>query len=242
MVDFHCHLDLLEKPFELASKCIQEKIYTLSVTTVPSAWYGTKKLEQGSKYIKTALGLHPQLAHERYIELGLFENYLSESQYVGEIGLDCSSDFIFSIEKQKEVFNYILDKCQRAGGRIMSIHSRNSATLVIDFIKKYPFSGIPVLHWFSGNMYELNHAIEIGCWFSVNPSMTLSKKGQEIIKKIPKERILTETDSPFSYWNGRPSSPMDVRYAIEGISKLLGVEEREIELQINNNLKALLLN
>ena len=113
---------------------------------------------------------------------------------------------------------------------------------VIDFIKKHPSSGVPVLHWFSGNMRELNHAIELGCWFSINPSMTLSKKGQEIIKKIPKERILTETDSPFLKWNGRPSNPMDVQYAIEGIGRILGIKKREIELQINNNLKNLLLN
>lgn len=52
-------------------------------------WY--KKLAENHKRIQTALGLHPQIAHERYEELDLFDLLINETKYIGEIGLDGST-------------------------------------------------------------------------------------------------------------------------------------------------------
>ena len=67
MIDFHCHLDLYPNPKLVARECSDREIRVLSVTTTPSAWHGTSSLAEG--HIWTALGLHPQLAHQRKAEL-----------------------------------------------------------------------------------------------------------------------------------------------------------------------------
>ena len=73
MIDFHCHLDLFPNPAGLVEECERRSLYVLSVTTTPSAFLGTRELSSGSRRIRTALGLHPQLAHERKGELPLFD-------------------------------------------------------------------------------------------------------------------------------------------------------------------------
>jgi len=90
MIDFHCHVDLYPDPAAVVAECERAGVHVLSVTTTPSAWHGTLALAPASKYIRTALGLHPELAHERHGELALFDRLLPETKYVGEIGLDHS--------------------------------------------------------------------------------------------------------------------------------------------------------
>ena len=67
-------------------------IYVLSVTTTASAWEGTAALAHGCPRIRTALGMHPQLAHERKHELPLFQRLIEKTDYVGEVGLDGSRE------------------------------------------------------------------------------------------------------------------------------------------------------
>jgi len=86
IIDMHCHLDLYPDPYAMAKKCEEKGLYALSVTTTPKAWNGTLNLTEGNDRIKTALGLHPQLAHQRIQELELFDSLLPQAKYVGEIG------------------------------------------------------------------------------------------------------------------------------------------------------------
>jgi len=76
MIDFHAHLDLYPDPAGAVELCRQSGTYVLSVTTTPSAWLGIKRLAKGSPRIRTALGLHPQVAHQRKRELSLFDTLL----------------------------------------------------------------------------------------------------------------------------------------------------------------------
>ena len=124
MIDFHAHLDLYPDPHAVARECVARDLYVLSVTTTPSAWPGTAALTRGAPRIRTALGLHPQIAHERKGELPLFERLLPEVRYVGEIGLDGGSEYRPYWPDQEHVFSRVLSHCARAGGRIMTIHSR----------------------------------------------------------------------------------------------------------------------
>src|SRR5438552_1595155 len=92
MIDFHCHLDLYSQPRDVVEECIVRGAYVLAVTTTPSAWEGTSALVAGASRIRVALGLHPELAQERKVELPLFDKLLSRTKYVGEIGLDGSPE------------------------------------------------------------------------------------------------------------------------------------------------------
>ena len=158
MIDFHCHLDLYPEPHLVVASCRQRGLYVLSVTTTPSAWNGTSALVNQEDRIRTALGFHPQLAHERFQELALFDELLPKVHYIGEIGLDGTPPFHHHWETQVKVFEYILSACMRSGGRIMSIHSRRSSSAVLDKLEIYKDAGSPILHWFSGNLCDLERA------------------------------------------------------------------------------------
>jgi 7-cyano-7-deazaguanine synthase in queuosine biosynthesis len=93
VIDFHCHLDLYLDRSAVRDECARRGVYVMSVTTTPSAWRGTSALAGNAARIRTALGLHPQLAHERRSELGLFDALLPKARYVGEIGLDGAPSF-----------------------------------------------------------------------------------------------------------------------------------------------------
>lgn len=237
MIDFHCHVDLYPNPHEIARECRERKLNVLSVTTTPSAWAGTSALGGGA--IITALGLHPQLAHERKGELSLFDRILPGSAYVGEVGLDGAPEYKTHWQDQIDVFRHVLNACNEAGGRVMSIHSRRASTPVLDLLELYPGLGTPILHWFSGTVRELERAISLGCWFSVGPAMLCSKKGRELTARIPKERVLTESDGPFAQLNGRSIYPWEVVDAVNELSKLWGIDQIAVEKKILDNLKRL---
>jgi TatD DNase family protein len=240
LIDFHCHLDLFNDPKKLAADCEKAGIYVLSVTTTPKAWPKTAALAKGTRYIRTALGLHPELAHERFNEVSLFEHLLDETRYVGEIGLDGSPAHRAHAEVQLRVFERILSLAQDRGGRIYTIHSRGAADAVLASLQRHRCGSTAVLHWFSGSKSELKSAISLDCWFSVGPAMLRSEKGKALAAQMPRERILTETDGPFARNGKRPLTPADARLAATELAALWSVSEDEAAAQIKYNLKELL--
>ncbi|HWM49119.1 MAG TPA: Qat anti-phage system TatD family nuclease QatD [Xanthobacteraceae bacterium] len=241
MIDFHCHLDLYPNPERVVRECIFRDAYVLSVTTTPSAWHGTSALVAGAPRIRVALGLHPELARERKHELPLFEELLPQTRYVGEIGLDGAPATEAFWNDQVCVFDGILAACERAGGKIMTIHSRRAATKVLDRLESHPKAGIAILHWFSGSRVELKRAIDLDCWFSVGPAMLRGAKGKELVKLVPRDRLLTETDGPFALVDGRPAKPWDVDEAILVLAELWRCGRSEIESELHSNLKRLIV-
>jgi TatD DNase family protein len=215
-------------------------MYVLAVTTTPSAWTKSNELGKFNERVKTAIGLHPQLAQEREKELPLFDKLLVNVRYVGEIGLDGSTELKAIWNAQLRVFNHILNSCQNEGGKILSIHSRRAVKTVLDYVEKYPKAGVPILHWYSGSIKDLNRAVDLGCWFSVNPSMFKSKNGLNIIHNIPPDRLITETDSPFTGENGNPYMPWDVQIIPPLLSKIWNIPVFEVENSIWNNCNILL--
>lgn len=215
-------------------------MYVLSVTTTPSAWKGTSGLAPPGSRIRTALGLHPQIAHERIGELPLFDLQLHETMYVGEIGLDGGPELKRHWQAQIAVFDHILDACGLAGGRIMSIHSRRAASAVLDRLVAFPRAGIPILHWFSGGKRDLQLAIALGCWFSVGPAMLVSEKARALVKAMPRDRVLTETDGPFAQIGGGTARPWDAGRATTKLAELWGdMTEDQIDRLLHANLRRL---
>lgn len=239
MIDFHCHVDLFPNPKALVDECERFELYVLSVTTVPSAWRGTIALSQGSKRIRTALGLHPEIAHERQSELALFDELLPEAKYVGEIGLDRTIGTEARWPVQAVVFRHILASCQRIGGRIMSIHSRRATDAVLDELEAFPEAGIPVLHWFTGSQAQLRRAVTLGCWFSVGPAMLSGKRGRDLVAQMPPSRVLTESDGPFARVGGRAAMPSDVSSALEHLGDLWSMSSVNADQLVMENFRTL---
>ena len=239
LIDFHCHLDLYENPQAVVSAC-GESNYILSVTTTPKAWFGTKKLAENHKRIQTALGLHPQIAHERYDELDLFDLLINETKYIGEIGLDGSSALKAHQNIQSKVFKHILRKANSSSPKILTIHSLNAVEATLDGLDTYFNNGIPILHWYTGKQDSLKKAIAQGCWFSVNQRMLSSERGRLLVSHIPKDRILTETDGPFVMNGNKPLQPASVMLVINKLSDIWGEPRENVQSQIFENLRRLL--
>jgi TatD DNase family protein len=239
MIDFHCHLDLYKDPAEVVRECVTRNLYVLSVTTTPSAWLGTHALSSDSRRVKTALGLHPQLALQRKGELPLFDNLIARTRYVGEVGLDGSPECKTYWGEQISVFDHILATCQQRGGRVISIHSRKAARQVLDQLAKYPGCGQTVLHWFSGSVRDLERAVAMGCWFSVGPAMLAGERGRTLVSRMPRDKVVTETDGPFAQLDGRSVYPWDALIALQGLASLWGLSLIETKKFIDGNFRAL---
>jgi TatD DNase family protein len=240
MIDFHCHLDLYENPFDVAAECRRRGLYVLSVTTTPMAWNGTRSLAGDASRIRTALGLHPQLVGERKNELALFDRLLSDAVYVGEIGLDGGPEYAASWADQVRVFEHILHSCSAAGGRVFSVHSRRATTPVLDSIACVEGAGRAVLHWYSGTKRELARAIDLECWFSVGPTMLRSAKGRALAAQMPRDRVLTETDGPFARTaDGGPMFPWHADDAVDMLAEIWGLDPSNVRTMLTANLRKL---
>jgi TatD DNase family protein len=240
MIDFHSHLDLYPNPAAVRDECERRGMRVLSVTTTPSAWNGTRALASESGGIRTALGLHPQLAHERRNELRLFDSLLLQTPFIGEIGLDGAPEYRSHWKSQLTVLEHILGKCRDVGGRLLSVHSRRAAGPVLDCLQAFSAAGTPILHWFSGSLRDLDRAISLGCWFSIGPAMLSGEKGRALAARMPRERVLTETDGPFAHNNGTPLMPWDVEVAIRHLSNIWSLPPSDVTECIDRNLTILL--
>ena len=197
---------------------------------------------ESNLYVRAALGLHPQLVAERIDELPLWERYLPEARYVGEVGLDAGPRFYKSIEAQKHVFRIVLERCAEAGRKIISVHSVRSVPAVLDMIEKYlpRDRGVVVLHWFTGSKSEARRAAALGCYFSVNAEMVRSDRSRALVADLPMDRILTESDGPFTQIDGHPAEPSDMHVTNAVIARVRNVPSHEIATAVQINLKSLL--
>jgi TatD DNase family protein len=242
LVDFHCHLDLYPDHAAAVERCERDGVFTLAVTTTPRAWPRNHELASATRHVRAALGLHPQLVADRAGEIGLWEELLPRTRYVGEVGLDASPRFYKSFETQKGIFARVLSLCAVVGNKIVTTHSVRATKVVLDMIEQHmpPSRGRAVLHWFTGTAAEAKRAVDLGCYFSVNAEMLVNEKRAAITKALPLDRILTETDGPFTQTNARPTKPGDVWIAVEGLAQLHGMSQPDMSAMIIRNLKTLL--
>jgi TatD DNase family protein len=240
-VDFHCHLDLFKDHQALIAECDREQVATLTVTTTPKAWPRNRELAERSRHVRVALGLHPHLVAERAGEFPLFEKYLPEARYIGEIGLDAGPRFYKSLQQQEQIFERALRACAEQGGKILTVHSVRSASKVLAHIERAlpAEKGKVVLHWFTGTRAEARRAVGLGCFFSVNVAMLRSPKHRDLLGDLPANRLLTETDGPFVEIEGRASRPRDVAATVAELAVVRALPPHDMACLIIDNLAEL---
>lgn len=241
-VDFHCHLDLFPDYEAAIARAEAARIYTLTVTTTPKAWPRNAALTRELRFVRAGLGLHPQLVADRADELRLWERHLPETRYVGEVGLDAGPRFYRSLDLQKQVFAAVLDRCAEAGGKILSVHSVRSAPAVLGLVEQRlpPDRGTVVLHWFTGSRSDARRAARLGCYFSINAAMMVSEAGRALVADLPLDRLLTETDGPFTLVAGQPSEPATVGAAVNAIAACRNETPQAVASAVLGNLKRML--
>lgn len=213
MHDSHCHIDLYPDPYEVAISTERQRITTIAVTNLPSAYYAAKPHMRQFRYLRLAVGLHPLLVQNHTAkEKDLFRQAFSETHYVGEVGLDFSKQGT-SKEQQVESLKFVLSHLQQEP-RFVTIHSRRAESVVLQLLDDYGIQPV-IFHWYSGPLKLLHNIIESGHYFSVNAAMIHSKNGQRIVARIPKERLLTESDGPFVKVNNHLIAPRNVMLVSE---------------------------
>ena len=209
MIDFHCHLDLYADPMKIFDEVKRRKTEVLAVTTSPRAFVKTSQYFRGANNVRVALGFHPELVKQRSSEKELFFEQIKSTRFLGEIGIDGSQRAKQSLSEQIEFFDEVVHSDAVHGGKVLIIHSRGAVKEVLQILEKYEGEYVPILHWFTGSVKDAQKAIKLGCWFSVNPNMCFTASGKKVIDCIPLDRMLPETDAPFTQKDGVPYMPWD---------------------------------
>lgn len=238
MIDTHCHIDLYNKPEHILYECEKAGITVLAMTNLPSHFEMGYLHVLPYKKIRLALGMHPLYANSHEKEFALFLKNLSRTSYIGEIGLDFSRDGFATKDLQTRSFSKILGLLSNQK-KILSLHSRRAENEVLELLKSYKIEAA-IFHWYSGPLSLVDKIAASGYYFSVNPAMIKSENGQKIIHRIPKDKILTETDGPFTDVRGRPSKPSDVTLVYQFLSKKWAKSEVEVAKIISANFRRLI--
>jgi TatD DNase family protein len=140
-----------------------------------------------AQHLTWGIGVHPatHAAQAQYDERG-FAALLRRFALIGEIGLDRRAG---DLDRQTKTLTSIL-RIAADEPVLLSMHSAGAANQLIDILEQYRHPGT-ILHWWTEHGAALDRAIASGAYFSVNAAMSA-----EIIGRLPKERVLTETDFP----------------------------------------------
>ena len=231
MIDVHCHFDMAKNPEKYISDNEKKQIITIGMTNLPSHFQMGVNHVRRYKYIRLALGLHPLRAKEHVKEYSKFRQYIDETSYIGEVGLDFSREGFSTKDIQIKSFKFVLD-CIRTKNKILSLHSRRAEKETLEMLIEKGIDNA-IFHWYSGSLNVLRNIANSGFFFSINSAMIQSDNGRKIIAEIPKELILTETDFPYIEND-------DITSIYVWLSKLWNTTTKDVELTIYANFQRLI--
>ncbi len=214
MIDTHCHLDQYKNPLLVVQRADDLGILTIGVTHLPSAFEMEFPITRRFPKIRIALGFHPLLVKQHASQRTAFRKFASQTSFIGEVGLDYSREGRSSQKEQLDSFRFVLETI--ASGRtkkFITVHSRQAESDLLTCLQDFDISGV-VMHWYTGPVGLIEKALMNGHFFSINPAMILTEKGRNIIAHIPRERILTETDGPYTFIEKRQTQPQDVNIVL----------------------------
>lgn len=236
-IDTHFHLDFYKNHKELYKYINDLQQYTLCVTNSPGIFLSCKKMYPETKYLKFALGFHPHEGNLTENDFVHFVNLIDETNYVGEIGLDFTKDNPVSFDFQVDYFEKIVSLCSEKN-KLMSVHIRKGESEAIQILSKYRPSRC-IIHWFNGDRASLEQLIDLGCYFSINGSMLEREAKWNLLRKIPLDRILIESDGPFGRIRGK-------KFSVTELGEIYTLAERcfcnnDLINIVYENFKSLLL-
>jgi TatD DNase family protein len=236
-VDTHCHLDRYERPTDVLKRAEAEGVVMVAVTELPSGFQRLKVRLGRRALVRPALGMHPlRAASASPLEQALFGRLLDEADYVGEVGLDGSRDGKPTLRAQTKAFARVLGQ-PRIKQKILTVHSRGAEQQTIEALAAAEANAI--LHWYSGALKHIESALDAGLRFSVNSAMLRSKNGQRIIAELPRDRVLTETDGPYTKVGAEPAEPSDIPAVVAGLARMWGEEPERVRGLVFENMSAL---
>ena len=237
-MDAHMHFDLYKNRQDVLDYIEENKSYTIAVTNLPDLYRRYYTKEWNYKFIRLALGFHPELVSQYENQIEVFKEFFQSTRFIGEIGLDYSKKNEENRKKQRDVFEQIIDLCKTDDKKILTIHSRRAESDCLSILEG--FKGKGILHWYTGSLHNVDVALSRGYYFSINHQMIKNQNGRNIINRIPIERILIESDAPFTIGL---NSYYDISFANELINFLSlskNIDKTVLYMQIKSNFKNLL--
>jgi len=239
LIDTHCHLDFKDFKDDMDAVLKRSRDNGVRfIINVGSSMGGTErsvKIAGENDFIYAAIGIHPHEADSvTGDDIRLFAGFLDKPKVVaiGEIGLDYYKN-ISSRENQKRLFIGLLETVKVAGLPLI-IHNRDANIDIIDILKNVMGSRVSgVMHCFSGDEKFLKTCLDMGFFISFTCNITYKNAGRlrDIVKLVPMDRMLIETDAPFlapQDFRGKRNEPMYVKYAAEEIARIKGLGFDEI--------------
>ncbi len=256
IVDSHCHLDLLEKQghnideIMLAAAAAQVDILQTICTKVSEI---DKILHYTQRYenVFASLGIHPNnVDKEPKIKAAQLLEICSAHKKIigiGETGLDYFYQDA-APENQKASFIEHIRASQQNGLPVI-IHSRDADKDMMEILefeqknKKFP----ALLHCFSSSESLARKALDLGVYISISGIVTFKNalELQQIVKFLPLNSLLTETDAPYLApvpHRGKTNQPAYTRNVVEFIAQLKGLEWQEVAAQTTENFFGLFKN
>lgn len=244
LVDSHCHLDCLcDEETNLAMVLEQAKKrdvkYCLTVATTLSGYQALKSKAARYNNIMFSCGIHPLNLQDEEFDFDLFEKLASEQQVIalGETGLDYyyQKD---NAQLQQERFCQHISLGKKLHKPII-VHTREAKDDTLSMLKnEQAESG--VLHCFTEDLAMAKSLLDLGFYISISGIVTFrnAERLRDVVKYIPLNRLLVETDSPYLApvpYRGKQNQPAYVRDVADYVAGLKGIALEELAQQTTEN-------
>lgn len=206
LIDSHCHLDKLNyndlhlNVADVIEKAKQKGVdQMLSVGVTLEAFPAMLSMIEPFTQIHASCGVHP-LDNDSEFDLGTFKQYAGHPKVVavGETGLD----FFYqpeTAERQISLFEQHIEVANELDKPLI-IHTRNARADTLDILKNGHAERCGgVIHCFTEDLEFAKAAIELGFYISLSGIITFKQATelQSVVKQLPLDRLLVETDSPY---------------------------------------------
>lgn len=245
LVDSHCHInfpDLADRLDEIMAVMAQNHVgFALCVSVDLPGFPEIRSLAERYKNVFASVGVHPDYeTTEEPTPEGLAA--LAEHPKViaiGETGLDYFR-LKGDLEWQRQRFrNHI--RAAKLCGRPLIVHTREAAADTLRIMREEGAEKVGgVMHCFTENLEMAEQAIAMNFYISFSGIVTFKKAFElkEVAKRIPLERMLIETDSPYlapAPYRGKINQPGYVRYIAEEIAALRNVSLETVAVATTQN-------
>ena len=195
-------------------------------------------------YVWAAAGIHPEDAKDLPEDwLAQLTQLLSHPRVkaLGEIGLDYHWLDACPKDRQQEVFAAQLALAKELDLPVV-IHDREAHGDTLAYLQQFRPAG--VLHCFSGSWEMARQALDLGLYLGFGGVVTFpnSKHAQEVVTKMPLDRLLLETDAPYMApvpYRGRRNDSSLIRFVAEKIGELRGQDPELIASVAAENTRRL---
>jgi len=247
LVDSHCHLDFPELASQQDDVVARARAagvgHFLTICTHVTKFEQVRAVAEKYEDISCTVGIHPhEAATEPAVDVTRLLDLASHSKVVGfgETGLDFFYEHSPRIE-QDASFRVHLAASREAQLPVI-IHTRDAdeemAATLKDEIGKGTFPGL--IHCFSSGPELAQLAIDLGLYISISGIVTFKKADalREVVKSVPLDRLLVETDSPYLApmpHRGKTNEPAFVVQTAKIVADLKGVSRDELANQTTDN-------